>query len=144
MNLVVYGNPKWRELIDHLRDDFLNDLGIVDLEEGKTVPRRGLVSEILRTFGIITPIPADPGEDLVILDRMLSERPLSRLALLHFDLVPSREDYDVNLFATLRNLLMESRKLVLLAQSRTPFTALLPDGPLSDINIQTVELRGSV
>ena len=61
VNLVVYGNPKWRELIDHLRDDFLNDLGIVDLEEGKTASRRGFVSEILRTVGIITPIPSGAG-----------------------------------------------------------------------------------
>ena len=38
---------------------------------------------------------------------------------------------------------METRKLVLLAQSRTHFAALLPrEHPLSAIDIKTVELPG--
>ncbi|MBI1924513.1 toll/interleukin-1 receptor domain-containing protein [Candidatus Poribacteria bacterium] len=142
VNLVVSGNPKWHELIGHLRDDFLEDLGIVDLGRGAAVPRQGLVEEILKAFGIVTTVPAEP-KDLVVLDRMLSARSLSRLALLHFDLVNFRPHYGIDLFSTLRYLLMESRKLVLLAQSRTPFAALLPQNhPLSTIDMKTVELKG--
>ncbi len=52
--------------------------------------------------------------------------------------------YDVNFFAALRYMCMDMRKLTLLIQSRTPFGALLPrDHPLSDMDIKTVELRGS-
>ena len=142
VNLVIYENPKWRELIDHLREDFLDDLGIVDLQRGATVPRQGLVSEILKTFGMNIQVPREP-KDLVVLDQRLSARAQSRLALLHFDLVAERRRYGIDLFSTLRYLLMESRKLTLLAHSRAPFSELLPrDHPLSAIDIQTVELRG--
>ena len=54
-----------------------------------------------------------------------------------------REDYDINLFAALRSLMSDKRKLVLLIVSRTPLDALLPrDNPLSAIQVKTVELRG--
>lgn len=61
----------------------------------------------------------------------------------HFDLTVHRADYDVNLFSALRHLVMESRKLVLLIQSRQPFASLLPRGhPLSEIDVRTVEIKG--
>ncbi len=144
VNLVTQERSKWRELIENLCNEFLGALRIVDLQRGNTVSRRGLVAAILEAFNIIIEtLPSEPGEELVILDRRLSERQLSRLALLHFDVVPDRPDYDVNLFAALRYLLMESRKLVLLVQSHKPFSELLPkDHPLSAITIQTVFLRG--
>ncbi|MCP5126732.1 MAG: hypothetical protein H6973_14160 [Gammaproteobacteria bacterium] len=57
-------------------------------------------------------------------------------------MAPHRSYYDVDLFAALRFLMMDMRKLTLLVQSRTPFAALLPkDHPLSDLDIKTVELR---
>jgi hypothetical protein len=66
----------------------------------------------------------------------------SQVAISHFDLVPYRSEYDTNLFAALRFMVMERRYLVLLVQSRTPFSALLPRGhPLSDIHLETVELK---
>ncbi|MDD5320114.1 MAG: hypothetical protein PHD43_05775 [Methylococcales bacterium] len=71
-------------------------------------------------------------------------RPVSHVALSHFDLAAHRDYYDVDLFAALKFLVMENeRKLTLLVQSRTAFGALLPKNhPLSEIDIKTVELRG--
>ena len=86
-------------------------------------------------------MPPVPG-DLAVLHRVLSARPGSAVALLHFDFVQHRK-YGVDLFSALRVLLMDLRKLVLLAQSRTPFAALLPKKhPLSSIDMKTVELQG--
>jgi len=142
VNLVVTGRPQWRELIAHVKEEFITDLGIVDLERGSSVSRPGLVRGILESFGVKRPVPAKP-DDLAALHNALSARRLSLLALLHLDHVNHRDDYGIDLFATLRNLMMESRKLVLLAQSRQPFIELLPhDHPLSSIDIKTVELHG--
>jgi hypothetical protein len=121
VNLVVRGNPKWRELIQHLSTEMIKDLGRVDLSSGATVSRRGLVAEILKACGAPASVPPEP-EDLPILHRTLSERRLSRLVIEHFDLVSVRHHYGVDLFAALRYLMMESRRLVLLVQSRAPFT----------------------
>ena len=142
VNLVVTGAPKWRELIQHLSTEMIKDLGIVDLNSGATVPRRGLVVEILKACGALGNVPPEP-EDLPVLHRALSERRLSRIAIEHFDLVGIRHHYGVDLFAALRYLLMESRALVLLVQSRAPFATLLPqDHPLSSLDLKTVELNG--
>jgi hypothetical protein len=141
VNLVVNGDVEWRGLLTDLQRDVLADLAHVNLEKPTTASRRGLVSEILRAFGMTTPIPAEP-EDLAELDRFLSTRSRSLLALTHFDLATNRPAYGVDLFAALRYLVMDSRKLVLLVQSRRPFATLLPAGhPLSEIALQAVELR---
>lgn len=143
VNLVVFGTPKWKELIQHIQQDFFNDLARIDLESGATVSRRGLVSVILERLNIPAHVPEKPGDDLVELDKILSTRSLSRLSLEHFHLAADREDYDINLFATFRHLIMDSRKLVLLIESRIPFGDLLPkDNLLSDLNIKTIELKG--
>jgi hypothetical protein len=141
VNMVINGAPKWKQLINHLRDDHFNDLGIVNLDQGVTASRAGLVAEILKVCGMVIRVP-EPPNDLGMLDRALSSRGLSRVALLHFDHSRDR-NYGIDLFAALRYLIMESRKLVLLIQSRQPFIELLPhDHPLSTIDIKTVELRG--
>jgi hypothetical protein len=62
-------------------------------------------------------VPPEP-EDLGELDRFLSARRRSLLALNHFDLAAHRPVYGVDLFAALRYLVMDSRHLVLLVQSR--------------------------
>ena len=64
--------------------------------------------------------------------------------MIHFDIVRFRPSYDVNLFGTLRYLMIDARKLVLLIESREFFANLLPQGhPLSSITtIKTVELNG--
>jgi hypothetical protein len=143
VNLVVNGDVEWRGLLSDLQRGALADLALVDLGKGVAASRRGLVSEILRAFGMTATVPAEP-DDLAELDRFLSARTRSRLVLTHFDLATGRPAYGVDLFAALRYLVMDSRKLVLLVQSRRPFAALLPVGhPLSEITgLQTVELRG--
>ena len=141
VNLVVNGDVEWRGLLSDLQRGDLSDLVQVDLAKGATASRRGLISEILRAFGMTATVPPEP-EDLGELDRFLSARKRSRLALTHFDLTASRPAYGVDLFAALRFLVTESRQLVLLVQSRRPFAALLPAGhPLSESGLQTVELR---
>jgi hypothetical protein len=142
VNLVVRNKPKWRELIREIRSR-IADLGEVDLEAGIAASRKALVEEILQTCGAPATVPDEPN-DLVILNRALLNRSVCRLAMIHFDMVRFRPSYDVNLFGTLRNLMMDSRKLVLLIESREIFANLLPAGhPLSSITtIKTVELNG--
>ncbi len=142
VNLVVQGKVAWRELIDQLAREHVTDLVTVNLENPNTVSRRGLVGEILRSLEVPITVPPEP-EDLGVLGRVLDERTVSRVALTHFDLARYRDSYGVDLFSSLRYLLMESRKLVLLVQSKKPFATLLPDNhPLSMIDVKTVELRG--
>jgi hypothetical protein len=143
VNLAVSGQPSWRPLIDQLRSGPLPQLGLVNLERGATAPRRGLILEILTALGHRPTLPGEPN-DLAELERLLCAGPRATLALTHCDLVAHRPQYGVDLIACLRYLMMDARKLVLLAQSRSPFSTLLPrDHPLSEIDIQTVELRGA-
>jgi hypothetical protein len=145
-NLVVAGAARWRPLIARIGSDLSaagRPIAIVDLEKGSTVPRRGLIAEMLSALtGAAVPVPCEP-DDLAEFDRVLAARPFSCLAIRHFDLVAHRPHYGVDLFSTLRHHLMETRRLVLLVHSRQPLAALLPrDHPLSTIDLQTVELRG--
>jgi hypothetical protein len=143
VNLVVNGKPKWRQMIRHLRDEHLSDLGIVDLDDGATVPREDLVAALLRACGITTTVP-EPPKDLVVLARAIADhKRSSRIALEHFDHV-LRRNYGDDLLFALRNLITDSRKLVLLAHSHQPFVALLPQGhEFASTEIFTlVELKG--
>lgn len=145
VNIVTYGKAKWRELLDHIRKEYFYDFGIIDVEDPKVTTRKALVEEILAQCGTHTIISKKTGEDLVTLGRVISEKtsPL-RLIMKHFHEVMHRKYYDVELFSALRYLIMESRKLVLLIQSRMPFAEILPhDHPLSSVtNLKVVELRG--
>ncbi|MDX2033410.1 MAG: toll/interleukin-1 receptor domain-containing protein [Blastocatellia bacterium] len=141
VNLVVQGEPRWRELLRHIETDRLSPLVVVDLDKGSTAGRRGLVGEILKSCGVTRPVPQEP-DDLIELDQALSARRMSHLALLRLDHANHR-NYGVDLFSALRHLIMESRKLTLLAQSRRHFSELIPrDHPLSAIDLKTVELNG--
>lgn len=143
VNLVVKGKHiRWRELLEHIQKEYFPDLGMVDLQSGATVSRRGLAEEILKQCGVPENVPPEP-EDLVVLDRQLSSKSFSRLILKHFDMVKNRKQYEVDLFASLRYLIMDSRKLSLLIQSHAPFLSLLPPNhPLSSItDLKTVELQ---
>lgn len=144
VNLVIHGDVEWEGLIREIKRKHLSDLALVDLEDGKTVSRRGFVEEVLRKLHCTSPVPEAP-RDLAELSRVLGERSLSRVALMRFDLAAYRlDEYDVNLFGALRNLVMSRGKLVLLIQSRQPFASLLPERhPLSKIDVRTVELRGA-
>lgn len=145
VNLIVQGKVKWRPLIQDLRrDPSLADLREVDLRNPETYARKALVEAILAACGIPGPVPDKP-HDLVEFGRALRLRRIAaHLALTHFDHVAHRDDYEIDLFAALRYEMTESRKLVLLIQSRKPFLSLIPhDHPFSSItNLKTVELRG--
>ena len=141
VNLVVEDGVNWRALLEHLANDYPLGLARVDLENHATTYRSGLLAEIAKALGERISLPGEP-RDLADFGAMLEKRSNTRLTLTHFDLVLRRPYYDVDLFAALRFLMMERRKLTLLVQSHTPFAALLPrDHPLSDIDIKTVELR---
>jgi hypothetical protein len=141
-NLLVRGNGlQWRQLIRHLKDVHLPQLACIDLQHPATVPRDGLLNHMLLELGAreqVRPPPYDLGD----FGRIVSEMPAPvRVCLDHFDLAPHRETYDVNLYSTLRYMVSETRQLVLLIQSRTPFAAILPrNNPLSSIDIKQVTL----
>lgn len=142
VSLEVTGKPAWRQLVDDVKRREIPGLVKVDLDEGKTTTRRGLVETILDGCGVRTEIP--DGEDLVQLDRILGERSRTYVAFLHADRLPARDKTQIDLFSTLRHLIMEKRKLVVLFQSRKPFAKLLPtEHPLSHLDVRTVELHGS-
>ncbi|NJM10916.1 MAG: toll/interleukin-1 receptor domain-containing protein [Synechococcaceae cyanobacterium SM1_2_3] len=140
-NLVVGNGVNWRALLEHLVNDYPLGLAPVDLQDPDTTSRRGLLSAIAKALGERVSL-ADKPRDLADFKALLATRSNTRIALTHFDLAPHRDYYDVDLFAALRYLMMDMRKLTLLVQSRTRFAALLPkENPLSDIDIKTVELR---
>ena len=62
VNLLVRGNPKWRELLEHLQGRDFPDLAVVDLDDGRTTTREGLVATILKKIG--SPKPVEKGGDL--------------------------------------------------------------------------------
>lgn len=142
VNLVVKGQGvAWRPLLEDLRrDSGVPELVMVDLENPRTVSRRGLVEEILRACGSNLTVPPPP-EDLPVLDRGLAGG-RQRLALTHFDLAGARTDYGTDLFVALCYL-MTQRRLVLLFQTRSSITSFLPgDHPLSRFDVKAVELQG--
>ncbi len=142
VNLVVDGGVVWRPLLDELGRRHFPGLVRVDLERGSAESRRGLLTQILSGMGHRVNLPPPP-EDLVEFDRLVFSGPPVTLALAHFDRVVERgEEYGLGFFSALRNLIMDERRLVLLAQSRAPFAALLPSNhPLSPIDLKTVKLR---
>jgi hypothetical protein len=147
VNLVVQKKPrkpKWNELIQEVKNR-IGGLGELDLESGGVVSRKALVEEILRIGGASVTVHDEPN-DLVDLHRVLSRRrSVLHLAMINFDYVRFRPDYDVNLFGALRHLMTNPRKLVLLIQSRESLANLLPAGhPLTptDVTVKTVELNG--
>lgn len=149
VNFVVprvtnHSKPKWRELLVHVRKDYFPEMGEIDLERGAINARHGLVAEMLQACGTTLPVPKEP-DDLITLAKYFEHRPTpARIALIHFDMVVHRPNYEVNLFAALRHLMTEQRKLALLIHSRAHFVQLLPaKHPLSSIsNLVTVELHG--
>ncbi len=149
VNLVVphvakQSKPKWRELLAHLQKDYFPDMSEVDLQRGVNNARHGLVAAMLQACGASLPVPKEP-DDLITLAKYFEQRPApARIAMTHFDMVVHRPNYEVNLFAALRHLMTEQRKLALLIHSRAHFVELLPaNHPLSSItDLKTVELHG--
>jgi hypothetical protein len=146
VNLVVTGKAQWRPLIEHLLNDPALGLGLVRLDSTEAMHRPSLVQAVLAQCGcpISGAVPGKP-EDLVVLGRSLKSLPqAARLALTSFDHVSHRlDEYEVDLFAALRDVMMNEHKLVLLIESHSPLSTLLPQGhPMSEIHVVTVELKG--
>lgn len=148
VNLVVLGRKiKWRELLSHIQGDYFKDMGKIDLQSGAAASRRGFVEKILKACGIQETVPPEP-EDLVFLEQKLLLKAYSRLMLTHFDMIRHRQHYQdhgkIELFAALRYLIMEKRKLAIMIQSREYFLSLLPiTHPFSSLtSLKTVELKG--
>ena len=130
------------ELRTRVQEHHIDGVAIVDLQDGRTSTREGLLLAILNGPGIRAGSLSKKPRDLSEFTDYVLQRGWSRVVLTHFDLPPHRKAYDVDLFAALRFLITEGdRPLCLLAQSRAPFSALLPrNHPLSDIPLATVEL----
>ncbi len=144
VNLLAGRKTKWLELINQIKKDYLPNLGIVDLQDGATSSRRGLVYEIVNANGTTKEIPPKP-EDLVVLSKTVSRRSTpSQVALVQFDFITVHKDYnnDVELFLALRDLITEKRKLVLLIHSSAPCIELLPQNDLltSLADLKLIEL----
>lgn len=144
VNLVVKGQPNWRALRDHLQQDWLPRLAVVDLDAPEAATLAGFVGEILRACGYPVSVPNGAGS-VSALGALKSGLQPHFVALTHFDDVRDRrKSYGSDLFKTLRYLVTEQRKLVLLAESRLPARELLPgkgeDSSLAAL-LQVVELR---
>ena len=149
VNLVVENGVAWNPLLRHLIEStrpapLVPDLKLIDLNSGRCAARRGLLEEVLRQLAMHVTLPDDP-DDLVEFDRRFDTLPATRLALTHFDIVgtPERQRaYGDDLFAALRHLATERRKLSLLVVSKRPYASFLPAGhPVSAIPMDVVELR---
>ena len=142
VNLIVKGEPDRKGLVLQLRED-LGSLAVVDLASGATASRQSLVTEIFRELG--RPSEArKPPNDLTDLHRCIMEAPtVIQLAFRHFDQVKTRR-YTEDFYSALKHL-VEERKLVLMIESRVPFSSLLPPtNSLSRIQMKTVELNGRI
>ncbi|MCY2987082.1 MAG: toll/interleukin-1 receptor domain-containing protein [Planctomycetota bacterium] len=142
VGLVVYGkNLNWRGLIQHVMTSRAPKLVAVDLDNPKTIERHGLLAEILNALRIPHDISSD-ASDLSKFSEALKSREPSLVALKHFDNVCHR-DYGAELPKTLRHLIKDARKLVLLTQSHRPQNSFLPwnqeDSPLIT---SSVDLKG--
>jgi TIR domain len=148
VNLVVpTAGVRWDNLIADLSSRNYADLAVVDLHDGRTEYRDGLLSRILAELGAsVNRLPKRPNDLRDFTDRMLALRRKARVCVQHFDEVQNRRpSYDISLFKALRWLVIhQEQPLTLLIQSRVPVSVLQPDGPQdSDLASQltTVELR---
>jgi hypothetical protein len=140
VNLQVYGDVDWRAWLDQLCQTRFRKLDIVDLENPAAVSRNGLITEMLRVTGRSRAVPPPP-DDLPELARAFADGRRSYIGFTHFHRVAERKHYGMDLFSSLRFMVMDMRRLVLLVQTRHPVATLLPPHhELSKIDFKTVEL----
>ncbi len=142
VNLVVRnGDVNWRLWFGQLTETRFKQIAAVDLEHPRAVPRNGLITEILKATGRSNASVPPPPNDLPFLADAFENGSRSHLAIKHFDCVKHRGHYGLDFFSSLRWLVMDAKKLVLLAQSHAPVADLLPPKhELSAIDFKTVEL----
>jgi hypothetical protein len=136
VNLQVNSEVDWRAWLDQLCETRFSTLNIVDLENPAAVSRKGLISEMLRVTGRSRAVPRPP-DDLPELAKAFADGRRSYVALVHFHRVAERRRYGMDLFSSLRFMVMDARQLVLLVQTRQPVP---PGHELSKIDFKTVEL----
>jgi len=51
VNLLVQGEPRWTNLIQHLRSDYIHDMGVVNLADGATTSRPALIEAQVAAAG---------------------------------------------------------------------------------------------
>lgn len=144
VNLVIGSKIKWQTWQHQLIDTRFAGLGVVDLRKPGTIPREGLVTEILKaTSGpLAKPVPPPPHDLPLLADNLCNGGPYHVL-LSHFDLIntPEREHYTDELARSLRWFCMDDRSLVLVAQTRTPVANVLPANEFDSWpEFKTVEL----
>nr|WP_294545949.1 toll/interleukin-1 receptor domain-containing protein [uncultured Rhodopila sp.] len=125
VNFIVTSGAKWRELIEDVANRPGKTFPLISMNAGETASRRSLIETILTNLHIQQTVPPPP-EDLPVLSRVIKQRSRTLIGLLRFDYVKDRHDYDKDLHGTLRNLVRDERKLVLLVQSHAPFADVLP------------------
>ena len=142
VNLVVQGLPNWFALRDHLKEEWLPRLAIVNLDDPATATLQGLVKAILHACGCAVDVPAGNGS-VAALNALKSVSGQLLMALTHFDNIQARRKaYGADIFFALRYLINDQRKMVLLVESRAPAKELLPkEHPLSTLHFQLVELK---
>ena len=77
VNLVVGGTVQWQTFQKQLIDTRFNELGVVDLRKPGTIPREGLVAEVLKaTSGpLASPVPASPHDLPLLAENLLNGGP---------------------------------------------------------------------
>ena len=140
VNLVVKNGVDWRVWFDQLAATRFKEIAVVDLGHPRATPRNGLIGEILKATGRSNVnVPLAPN-DLPYL-AAFEKGSRTHLALMHFDYVKDRPHYGPDFFHSLRWLVMDTRNLVLLAQTKVPISNLLPpENDVSKIDFKTVEL----
>jgi TIR domain len=139
--LVKHEGIAWEFLVQDIVRERAAPMAWIDLQEPSTSTRHGLLNRILERLGARETVRQAPN-DLADFERIFTTMPKpSKVSICNFDLAPHRKRYGLDLYASLRWMIANTRQLVLLVQSRTPFNALLPrDNPLSKIDIKTVRL----
>ena len=142
VNLVVHGLPNWLPLRDHLKEEWLPGLAIVNLDNPATATLQGLVKAILHACGCAVDVPTGNG-CVAALGALKAAPGQLLMALTHFDNIRARRKaYGADIFFALRYLINDQRKIVLLVESRAPAKELLPrDHPLSGLTFEMVELK---
>ncbi len=127
VNLVVRnGDVDWRLWFDQLRETRFKDIAVVDLEDPRAVPRKGLIGEILKATGRSNAAVPPPHDDLPFFGT-----PLRTAAAVTWRSSISTSSRTATTTAWTSStpcagLSWMREKLVLLAQTKVPIANLLP------------------
>lgn len=143
INVVSSDRHIWEPLLQRVKIKLNRRWGEFDLHDPSAIRRDRFVRKLLGACGVLVKdVPAPPDDLVALEDGLAGKADRSTLTLKHFDYIHRLTGYDLNFFATLRYLIMSSRKLVLLAHSQVEIESILPkDHPFSHLDVKTVDLR---